>query len=568
MPKRQIGIISSTTKNSGRWWDLIKSNKKKKWDKLIHNGPLFPPAYEPLPTNVKIKHKGVQMELDNTNTNNIFNVTAEEAALFYAQALETNDRTIKEGKKLASEDIRKDKTFNTNFLRDWNKILKKSRITVKKLSDIDFSPMITFIEQRREQKKEEKAAMTKQDKELEKLRKEEIKKVYGYALFDDVMLPITNNIEPPSLFKGHGASKERGRIKARITPKDVTLNISRGDTPECFSNGNKCKWAGVVHDKNAAWLSRWKNPITLKTVYTKINRNFDPWVGQNDYRKFEKARKLDKKINTIRKKYKKDFKIAKKQELAAAVYLLDAIAIRPGTEQGEEGTRGLTTLKCENIKWLPGNKITISFVGKSSIEYDKTVEIHPDVYKILKTGCVNPSDQVFPNITARTLNEYLGSLSKGLTAKVFRTWKASSEVSKALNKVKIKKNADLSDKKSAFVKANLMAALALNHKRMTDNSSKIKKIKDKIKVLKKQLRACKTQTQIKNKKARIVTEKLKLSEAENNVNIGTSKANYIDPRVIVSWAKKNDVPIEAIYKTVNDRKKFIWAMETPSTWSF
>jgi len=113
-----------------------------------------------------------------------------------------------------------------------------------------------------------------------------------------------------------------------------------------------------------------------------------------------------------------------------------------------------------------------------------------------------------------------------------------------------------------------MAALALNHKRMTDNSSKIKKIKDKIKLLKKQLRACKTQTQIKNKKTRIVTEKLKLSEAENNVNIGTSKANYIDPRVIVSWAKKNDVPIEAIYKTVNDRKKFIWAMETASTWSF
>jgi DNA topoisomerase-1 len=306
-------------------------------------------------------------------------------------------------------------------------------------------------------------------------------------------------------------------------------------------------------------------------VYTKINRNFDPWVGQNDYGKFEKARDLNSKIDKIRKKYTKDFKKADKAELAAAVFLLDKIAIRPGTEKGDEGTRGLTTLKCENVKWNDKDKkITINFVGKSSIQFDKTIKLDPAIYKVLRNSCKGKSKStpLFPNVNARTLNAYLGSLSKGLTAKVFRTWKASSEVSKALDEVKIPKNADLPRKKAAFAKANLAAALTLNHKRMTDNSEKVKKINDRIAKLTKELKAASTDSKKRAKRNRIESEKLKLAEAENNVNIGTSKANYIDPRVIVSWAKRHDMPIEAIYKTANDRTKFIWSMETPSSWTF
>ena len=85
--------------------------------------------------------------------------------------------------------------------------------------------------------------------------------------------------------------------------------------PSCYIDGNACKWGGFTSDKNAVWLSRWKNPINGKPVYTKINRNFDPWVGQNDYGKFEKARDLNSKIDKIRKKYTKDFKKSDKAEL-------------------------------------------------------------------------------------------------------------------------------------------------------------------------------------------------------------------------------------------------------------
>ena len=192
------------------------------------------------------------------------------------------------------------------------------------------------------------------------------------------------------------------------------------------------------------------------------------------------------------------------------------------------------------------------------------------MYTQLKNLCSGKSkkDMIFPKLTASTLNAYLGKLLKGLTAKVFRTWKASSEVHKELQiqNAKIKKGDDVAKKLLLFVTANINAAITLNHKRMTDNTQKIQKIKNNIKLFK-----AKKPNTVKQKQAKankISKEQLKLLEAENNVNMGTSKANYIDPRIIVSWAKQNDMPIESIYKTENDRIHFIWAMETPSTFDF
>jgi len=49
--------------------------------------------------------------------------------------------------------------------------------------------------------------------------------------------------------------------------------------------------------------------------------------------------------------------------------------------------------------------------------------------------------------------------------------------------------------------------------------------------------------------------------------LGTSKTNYNDPRISVTWCKTNDVPIEKVFpKTL--RSKFIWAMSTDPSWKF
>jgi DNA topoisomerase-1 len=44
------------------------------------------------------------------------------------------------------------------------------------------------------------------------------------------------------------------------------------------------------------------------------------------------------------------------------------------------------------------------------------------------------------------------------------------------------------------------------------------------------------------------------------IALGTSKLNYLDPRISVAWCKKYDVPLEKVYNKTQ-REKFRWAIE-------
>lgn len=60
---------------------------------------------------------------------------------------------------------------------------------------------------------------------------------------------------------------------------------------------------------------------------------------------------------------------------------------------------------------------------------------------------------------------------------------------------------------------------------------------------------------------------LKHKDSNKDVALGTSKINYMDPRISVAWCKRNEVPIEKIFpKTLRD--KFNWAMAVPPEWEF
>ena len=48
---------------------------------------------------------------------------------------------------------------------------------------------------------------------------------------------------------------------------------------------------------------------------------------------------------------------------------------------------------------------------------------------------------------------------------------------------------------------------------------------------------------------------------------GTSKINYMDPRITAAWCKAVECPIEKVFQETL-RKKFPWAMSVPSTWKF
>lgn len=56
-------------------------------------------------------------------------------------------------------------------------------------------------------------------------------------------------------------------------------------------------------------------------------------------------------------------------------------------------------------------------------------------------------------------------------------------------------------------------------------------------------------------------------DENKEVALGTSKINYMDPRISVAWCKRCEVPIDKIFaRTLRD--KFNWAMAVPPTWKF
>ncbi len=49
-------------------------------------------------------------------------------------------------------------------------------------------------------------------------------------------------------------------------------------------------------------------------------------------------------------------------------------------------------------------------------------------------------------------------------------------------------------------------------------------------------------------------------EENKDIALGTSKLNYLDPRISVAWCKKFQVPIEKVYSKTQ-RDKFRWAID-------
>merc|ERR1712129_253671 len=77
------------------------------------------------------------------------------------------------------------------------------------------------------------------------------------------------------------------------------------------------------------------------------------------------------------------------------------------------------------------------------------------------------------------------------------------------------------------------------------------------------------EAQIKRKKDMLRKKELAKALKEDNkeASLGTSKINYMDPRVTVAWCKKMQVPIEKIFnRSLLD--KFPWAMQSNTKYHF
>lgn len=60
---------------------------------------------------------------------------------------------------------------------------------------------------------------------------------------------------------------------------------------------------------------------------------------------------------------------------------------------------------------------------------------------------------------------------------------------------------------------------------------------------------------------------IKNKDENKQVALGTSKINYMDPRITIAWCKQKEVPIEKVFPQTL-RKKFAWAMSEEPTYQF
>jgi DNA topoisomerase-1 len=69
--------------------------------------------------------------------------------------------------------------------------------------------------------------------------------------------------------------------------------------------------------------------------------------------------------------------------------------------------------------------------------------------------------------------------------------------------------------------------------------------------------------------ARILNSKTQLVDKDENKQtaLGTSKINYIDPRISAAWCHKFGVPLDKIFNR-SLREKFVWAMDTKADYVF
>ena len=558
----------------------------KKWTSLEHYGVMFYPEYEPheVPIKYGVEKKPI-----------VLNPEAEEFITYYVQS--------------RFDKYRSDK-FNKNFFNDWKKLLSpdlRKQITDFGLCNLD--DIKKHVETESINKKEIRAAMSKEEKEAEKAKNDAEKEKYSFAMVDGIKQVIDNFlVEPPTIFVGRGSHPLSGCIKKRLYPEDITLNIGpdmKIPIPYIIKSDDKdgtitdkSKWGSIISDNTLEWIASWQNNVTQKSNYARFGRK-SGFKMKSDENKYDKARILKKKINKIREKNEHNMESADKEtrQLASALYLIDKLALRIGNEKKEDeaDTVGVTTLKIKNVNLIENNTIKLDFLGKDSIRYINKIKVPEIVYNNIKEfySSKDPTDDLFDLISADSLNKYIRQFMKKLTSKVFRTFNASYlmqiELKKISNKYKDYTSEDkLIKLQHEYDMANLKVAKLCNHQKVAAKSSgeKLEKTQSKIDTLQSKLKKFKRekdkkvekgnstiainkriaslQQQIKN-----VKNKKSLQAESKTLSAGTSKINYIDPRITIAFLKTNNL-MDGLDKFFNKthQKQFVWALDVDKDFKF
>lgn len=250
--------------------------------------------------------------------------------------------------------------------------------------------------------------------------------------------------------------------------------------------------------------------------------------------------------------------------------------------------------------------IDFDFIGKDSVPFKKSFEINEDAYYLLQDLIAGKSscDKVF-NVTSNDVNKFIQQVLPEGSAKLFRTAMGTQTATDVLKEKELDPNLPVDQKLKYFNEASLKISTMLNHQKGVSKGyaaqmekadanldaskkklaatkrkakSDLEKIKKSMEALKKALDPERRKTQMEKLQKREANVKARLARAEaavtkakdkkafksatKNIALNTARNSYLSPRVVVSWAKHNNVPIEKIYSQAQ-RTAFDWAMDTP-----
>lgn len=336
-------------------------------------------------------------------------------------------------------------------------------------------------------------------------------------------------VDRPGIFTARSDKHPmHGRIRTRIRPGDVTLNMSRGARVP----GRVQEWKAILHDPYVSWLARWRDPLTGRYKYMTV-------ATREEYRdrKFELARRLGTHLSRI---VSNVHKVAGQNDddqrwIATCVALIFAFGIRKGGAAADVHTHtGAITLSANQVDVGRPCVIRLRFTGKDAVPFDKTKNVAKSVYDAIRElkgkrrGGDDDEDRLFPSsVNSESVNAFLDSQMPGLTSKVVRTNMATSHVRERLACVK---KQGMHPTKHHLEVALLEVAEKLNHRKavkgiVDDDGNRNRE------------KAFHAMTSdfwgaVDEKRVRDSYRTIKDLGKELRLAPATSKLNYVDPRLL------------------------------------
>jgi len=563
---------------------------------LVHNGVVVPVT--PVPDNLILAVRGQARRLTPAQA---------EMAMAWAR---------KQGTPYVEDPV-----FVRNFLGDFSAALGIE--PPLRPDEVDFTPAIRIVEAERAARerltKEARKALAAE----RKAQREELRARYGHAIVDGQETELgTYLVEPSSIFMGRGTHPLRGRWKPGPTQRDITLNLSP-DAPKLAGD-----WADIVWQPDSMWIARWQDKLSGKTKYIWLADTASIKQSKEEA-KFDKAQKLDLNLEAVRRHIEAGLKGCNAQQrmVATACYLIDCLCLRVGDEKDpdEADTVGATTLRPEHVELHEDETVEFRFLGKDSVLWHRRVDL-PEAVRLNLAELVRnarPSrngqrsaagdkPQLFPDVSSRDVNAFLGKALKGLTAKVFRTHHATEAVYESLEHSGVQARHPVYKKREAVTEANLAAAKLCNHYKQAPANWEARRAKAEqracridarvdaaradVKALDEALATAREQAHAKAEaaatpkarekaeaagkkrvaqaqkrrdmaQARLVRAREALARFKSQAgmaartrtwNLGTSLKSYIDPRVYYHWGQKVEYDVLAEYYPTTLQRKFAW----------